>query len=62
MPNIDEVHHKYLAECDRLMRGDYDRPFDEIVPELLGSLWDTGLESAIKSALTELRYEKDAIQ
>jgi hypothetical protein len=44
------------------MRGDYDRPFDEIVPELLGSLWDTGLESAIKSALTELRYEKDAIQ
>ena len=60
--NIDEAHHKYLAECDRILRGDYDRPFDEIMPELLGSLWDAGLESAIKSALTELRYGNGEIQ
>ncbi len=59
---IDETYQKYLAECDRLLRGDYDRPFDEVMPELMGSLWDAGLESAIKSALTELRNGKGVNQ
>jgi hypothetical protein len=53
--NIDEEYQKYLAQCDRLLRGDYDRPIDEVVPELLGALWDVGLESEIKSVLMELR-------
>jgi hypothetical protein len=60
--NIDESYHKYLGECDRLLRGDPERPFDEVLPELLGSLWEAGLESAIKSVLTELCYGNGAIQ
>jgi hypothetical protein len=60
--NMDEEYHKYLGECDLMLRGDYDRPYDQVIPELLGSLWDAGLESELKTVLTELRYGSGAIQ
>jgi len=58
--NMDEEGQKYLAECDRLLRANDDRPFDDVMPELLGALWDAGLESTIKSCLADLRRGSSA--
>jgi hypothetical protein len=58
--NMDVEYHKYLAECDRLLRGNYDKEFDDALPELLGALWDAGLNSMTETALKQLRDTEPA--
>jgi hypothetical protein len=54
----DEASLKYLAVCHRVVRLQPEKEFDEVMPELLGELWDAGFKEQIEQALMELQSGK----
>lgn len=57
---MDPKNLKYLAICDEILRADAGRNFDDVMPELLGALWDAGLKEQIELALVHLLNDKEA--
>jgi hypothetical protein len=57
---MDPKNLKYLAICDEILRADAGRDFDDVMPELLGALWDAGLKEQIELALIHLLNDKEA--
>jgi hypothetical protein len=55
---LDEQSAKYLAVCDRVLRRDPSKDFDNAMPELLGELWDAGVKEQVEQALARLRDAK----
>jgi hypothetical protein len=55
---LDGKNLKYLALCDQILRSDPARDFDDVMPELLGSLWDAGLKDQIELSLIHLLNNK----
>jgi hypothetical protein len=51
---MDERYLPYLAVSDEVLRSDPTKPFDEVMPELLGALWDAPLRDQIEQLLLDL--------
>ena len=52
---VDGRYHKYLAACDKALRGDPNRPIDMALDELIDGLWQAGLKGDLEMLLTRLR-------
>jgi len=50
---------KLLAQCKQILRSNPQKSLDEALPELLGALWDAGLNETVQSALKSIRDRTD---
>ena len=52
---VEGEYHKYLAACDKALRGDRNRPIGMALDDMLEALWKAGLKSELETLLNRLR-------